>query len=99
MQEFSYADPRFRDSRNRHPDEGAPWHPSTRAPLGSQIGRAGHVGFGRRWTFRHVASALSQALSRYRTRQALARLSPSQLDDIGVTPAQAVDEAAKMPWH
>ncbi len=41
---------------------------------------------------------LSRWLRNYKTRQALAKLSLDQLNDIGVTPAQAAAEIEKPFW-
>ena len=46
----------------------------------------------------HGINALRKALRAYLTRRALPNLSARELDDIGVTQIQALDEAARLPW-
>jgi uncharacterized protein YjiS (DUF1127 family) len=43
-------------------------------------------------------AALRLALRAYFTRQALPDLSPRQLADIGISPTDALTEAARLPW-
>ena len=46
-----------------------------------------------------LARLLMFWVSRARSRRALARLDPRILDDIGVSPERAAEEARKLPWH
>ncbi|MGH1452953.1 MAG: DUF1127 domain-containing protein [Paracoccaceae bacterium] len=46
-----------------------------------------------------VAVTVTKWDARYRTRKQLARLSPEQLDDIGMTRGQAYTEAARPFWR
>ena len=43
-------------------------------------------------------SRLRRALRAYLTRRDLPQLSPRELDDIGITRGEALDEAARLPW-
>lgn len=45
-----------------------------------------------------MVRSLMVRLNVWRTRRALARLSAEQLNDVGITPAQAGQEAAKRFW-
>ncbi len=44
------------------------------------------------------AICLTTWVTRARTRQALAKLEPWQLRDVGLTPEQAADEASRVFW-